>query len=104
MPKRTNIVLSNDPTFSPPNCLVFNNLKDALLSQDHETEIMIIGGAQLYAQTINMADKLYLTIIDKYYDGDTFFPEYDLNKWQVLSNISKTHQNITYKHLILQRT
>ena len=47
-----------------------------------EEEIFIIGGAQIYSQALSLADKLYLTIVHRSYEGDTSFPEIDYSEWQ----------------------
>lgn len=54
----------------------------AAARQDHpETEIMIIGGASIYEQSVSLVDKMYLTIIDRDIDGDAFFPRYAASDW-----------------------
>ena len=53
-----------------------------IAAQDGQDEIFIIGGAQIYAQSLELADRLILTHVDKSYDGDAFFPEIDENIWQ----------------------
>ena len=48
-------------------------------------EIFITGGGEIYKQTLPVTDRLYLTLIHKDYDGDTFFPEFDWNDWAIIS-------------------
>ncbi len=75
LPHRQNIVLTRDDNFKAAGCLIAHSIDEALeLAGDGE--IFIIGGGQIYAQTIKLADKLYLTIIDKDAPADTFFPEF----------------------------
>jgi dihydrofolate reductase len=50
-----------------------------------ENEVFIAGGAQIYNQTIEYWDRLYITEIDAEYEGDVFFPEIDLEKWDLKS-------------------
>ena len=50
-----------------------------------DEEVFIIGGAQIYSQALAIADKLYLTIVHRDYEGDTSFPEIDYSQWQEVS-------------------
>lgn len=74
LPGRKNIVLST--TRSYENVDTFDSLEKALDVVKDEDEVFIIGGGELYRQTIELADELIITEIHKNYDGDTFFPEY----------------------------
>ena len=78
LPNRTNIVVDFDPDYKAEGCLVFNNLDEAIkkASEIEPEEVFITGGASIYKQTIDKVDRLYLTIIDKAFEADTFFPEY----------------------------
>jgi len=77
LPNRTNVVISRDPNLKIENVDVLPSLEKALEKYKNEKEIFIIGGGQIYTQAIDLADKLYLTIIDKIVeDADTYFPDY----------------------------
>lgn len=76
LPGRQNVVISRNKQFFAEGCDVVESLNAAINLLSDEVEIMIIGGGFLYSQTINKADKLYLTFIDLEIDGDTYFPEY----------------------------
>ena len=83
LPKRTNIVLSRDPTFAPNGAVVARTLDEAIQRARDVTnesdEAVVIGGAQIYALALPRADRLYFTLIDAEIDGDTFFPEFAAN-------------------------
>lgn len=81
LPKRPNIVLSRQPY--EYDGLIWQESFEAALSylQSH-SEIMLIGGGQLFKQYLPLADKLYLTIIQTELEGDTYFPQIDWNEWQ----------------------
>jgi dihydrofolate reductase len=83
LPKRTNVVLSRSELVIP-GAVCFTNLDDVLTEYAAEQEIMIIGGANLYAQTIARCSKMYLTYIDLDVAGDTFFPAFNLSAWQII--------------------
>lgn len=73
---RNNWVLSRDATFQAPGCRVFKDLQ-AALSEQEDGELMVIGGAGLYRQTLPLARRLYLTRVHASVEGDTWFPPFD---------------------------
>ena len=77
LPKRHNIIVSRNSDYSQEGCDVVGSLDEALRCAGDVEEVMIIGGGFLYQQTIDQADKLYLTFIDLDVDGDTLFPSYE---------------------------
>lgn len=83
LPGRTNIILTRHPQ-EYSGCLVYTSLEEVLETYQAEKEIFIIGGANLYEQTINLADRLYLTIINHQFEGDAYFPEWNKDEWEVL--------------------
>ena len=87
LPNRTNIVVTRQKNYSAPGAVVVNTIEEAISTakQKGEAECFIIGGAEIYRQTINLADKLYYTTIHHSFDGDAFFPELDLSKWKLIS-------------------
>ena len=84
LPKRTNVVITRgDTTFE--GCEVAHSLEEAIAMFPAEEEIFIIGGAQIYAQALPLADRLYLTIVHRNYEGDTSFPEINYSEWREVS-------------------
>jgi len=84
LPDRTNIVVTRQRHLSFPGCEVSYSIGDALViaKQNHEREVFIIGGGDIYRQVLDLADKMYLTEISAVLEGDTFFPKIDKNKWK----------------------
>jgi dihydrofolate reductase len=93
LPNRTNVIISRDPFFISSNCLVARSVKEALeMAFDNgEEEAFIIGGGQIYEQTKEMWDRLYLTEVDLKVEGDVFFPKLDFTEWTLRSQVD--HQN-----------
>lgn len=82
LPGRTNIILSRNPEYQRDGCLVFNDLKTALEKAcENAEEVFVIGGSDLYEAMLPAADTIYLTIINREFNGDAFFPEIDMNDW-----------------------
>jgi dihydrofolate reductase len=80
LPGRTNIIITRSENYRQAGCLVIHSLEEAIKGAQEidPEEVFVIGGGSIYAQAIDLADKLYLTIVDDVIeDADTFFPEYD---------------------------
>jgi dihydrofolate reductase len=84
LPGRTNIVLAKDQGYAAEGCVVVHSLDAALELAEKETdEAFIIGGGMVYALAMPVADRIYLTKVSGMFEGDTFFPEIDENKWML---------------------
>jgi len=76
LPGRRNLVISRQANLQLEGAEVFQSLSDAINAVNDVDEVMIIGGGNIYAQALPMADKLYLTFIDLDVEGDTRFPDF----------------------------
>lgn len=87
LPGRLNIVLSRDANLTIEGCSVVNSLESALslASKNNANEIFITGGAHLYNTFLKDADRLYLTLIDEIFEGDTYFPDYTKLHWKQIA-------------------
>ncbi len=82
LPGRQNIVLTRDPEYPAPGCVLAGSLEAAIASADGD-EIMVIGGAEIYALTLPLAKRLLITEVDtRVVDADVFFPALDRDGWQ----------------------
>jgi dihydrofolate reductase len=82
LPGRRNIVVTRRPDARWEGCEVAGSLEAALALAGDAPEVFVIGGAELYRLALPRADRLYLTLIDADYDGDTFFPDFDPADWR----------------------
>lgn len=91
LPNRTNIVITRNPDFSAPGVEVVASLDAAVELAEGVNEIngieetMVIGGAQIYAEALPKADRLYITHVHAEVHGDAYFPEVDLTQWQAIA-------------------
>jgi dihydrofolate reductase len=86
LPNRRNIVISRSKDLKIEGAEVYASLDHALIKLIDEIEVFIIGGAQIYAQALPVADRLYLTKIHAGFpEADAFFPEIDRKAWRELS-------------------
>ncbi|MDS4030587.1 MAG: type 3 dihydrofolate reductase [Candidatus Contendobacter sp.] len=83
LPGRRMIVLSRDLDYQAPGCMVARSLDEAVELADAAPEIMVIGGAALYRQTLPLADRLYLTRVEADVPGDVWFPEWNEEDWRL---------------------
>lgn len=84
LPGRTSIVITRQMDFRAEGCLIVHSLDEAIaLAQARgEQEAFVIGGAEIYAQAVPQADRLYLTFVDAAPEADAFFPEFAEADWQ----------------------
>lgn len=85
LPGRRNIVITTREDYDAPGCELAASIDAALDACADADEIMLIGGASLYRQTLSRADRLYITLIHHRFTGDTRFPEFDSKAWRVES-------------------
>ena len=108
LPKRTNIIISRDMFYIASGCIVAHSLEEALeiARRESETEAFIIGGGEIYRQSMHLLDKLYITDVDLEVDGDVFFPEFNESEWETVfvESHSKDEKNEhNYHFRVLER-
>jgi len=89
LPNRTNIVITRQADYKAPGAIVVNSLEEAIekAKTTGDNEIFIIGGAQIYEQSLKFTDRIYLTQIHHTFDGDAFFPQLNPNEWKEIERI-----------------
>jgi dihydrofolate reductase len=95
LPNRHNIIVTRDTKFKEPiGTYVYHSLDDVIHEykqyNDNQNELFIIGGADVYLQALLHADKIYLTVINHYFDkADVYFPQINLKDWKVTQNVKQ---------------
>lgn len=84
LPGRTTVVVTRQRDYAPEGVRVAHSLEQALALAPGD-EVFLAGGADLYRQAMGHVRRLYLTRIDRDYEGDTFFPEVDLSGWRLVA-------------------
>lgn len=102
LPDRRNIVITRDSGYFVAGLVIVHSLEEALGLVQNEEEVFIIGGGQIYRETIGLADKLYLTIVEGSPKADTFFPDYSDFKKVILEEAHES-DGIKYKFLDLEK-
>ena len=83
LPGRRMIVVTRDVNYKADGCDVAHSVEDAinLARERGESEVFICGGAEIYARSIEIVDRMYLTLVEAEVVADTFFPEFDDREW-----------------------
>jgi dihydrofolate reductase len=106
LPHRTHIVVSRDPAFEAPGGFVVHSLQEAIDFAGDADEIMVVGGAMLYALALPVASRLYLTHIHRCFPGDVRFPAFEAGEWSEVSrerHESDGRNPYPYSFVTLQR-
>jgi len=108
LPGRDNIVLTRDPDYKAPGCKIAYSLQEALLLAENSPlgkrtkEVMICGGVSIYKQYLPRTDRMYLTTIEGDFEGDAFFPEFNMKEWEEKERISyEADENNPYRYSFL---
>lgn len=86
LPNRVNVVITRNSDYQAPGCVVAHSLEEALILSERDSEIFIFGGAELYAQTLTIADRMYLTLVHAVVSGDTYFPDINWDDWHEVAH------------------
>ncbi|MDE3839286.1 dihydrofolate reductase [Bacillus methanolicus] len=107
LPGRENIVITRQNDFQCDGCTVLHSVQELVdYAAEKNKEVFVIGGAEIFKQILPFADRLYLTQIYDRFEGDTFFPELNMEEWELLSQekgIKDEKNPYDYEFLIYHR-
>lgn len=105
LPGRRNIVISRNREYAAAGCEVAASLEAALEAcRNGSDEVFIIGGAQIYAEALPLAQRLYLTEISRDFEGDARFPAFDRNRWRETSRErQRTPEGLAFDFAVYDR-
>ena len=86
---RNNIVVTRSPDWTRAGCHAAHSLEAALAAVHEREDAFVIGGTQIYALALPIASRLYITEIERDFEGDTFFPQFDCSRWREVSRESR---------------
>jgi len=84
LPNRTHVIITRQKEYQPENTIVVNSLEKALLVSKDDEQPFIIGGGEIYTLGMEVADVIELTRVHGTVEADTFFPEIDESKWELV--------------------
>ena len=108
LPNRTTIIITRNKNYFKEGCLIANSLEQAIEISKEEAQVFIIGGAQIYKETIakNLAQQLDITLVHKDFEADVYFPEIDFKIWKevVRENFKADEKNkLDYSFISYQK-
>lgn len=107
LPGRENVIVTRNQEFKAEGCVVLHDIAQIkMFADNHEEEVFVIGGAEIFKEILPFTDRLYITEIHEIFEGDTFFPEIDENEWDEIStnpgNIDEKNR-FAHDFIILQK-
>ncbi len=91
---RENIVITRSPDWTRSDCHAAHSLEAALAAVRARQDAFVIGGAQIYALALPIASRLHITEIERDFEGDAFFPEFDRSRWRETSRESRVLEGV----------
>ena len=88
LPGRTNVVITSLKNFVAEGAVVVHSLSAAIKVAENDSEIFIFGGGRVFQEALPAVEKIYLTVVHKTIDGDTFFPELNKDEWKEIERSS----------------
>ena len=96
LPDRKNIIVTRNPAYQAPGCVVVGSIEDAFKAAtknhdndyDHDDEVFVIGGGDIYKLALPYANTMYLTFVDAEREADAFFPEFEEKEWHIIQEES----------------
>ena len=104
---RLNIVVTKDPNYQARGAMVVSKFEKALeIAREHRAtygnEVFIAGGGEVYRQTLDLVDRIYLTLIHQDFEGDAFYPVDQLKDFQEIKRDNRS-EPVSYSFLVLER-
>jgi dihydrofolate reductase len=97
LPNRTHVIITRNKDYKAEGCIIVNSIEQAIEATPANEDVFIIGGAEIYQQSMNSSTKIELTRVHQNFEADAFFPELNENDWELVH--SQYHPK-DEKHLI----
>ena len=110
LPNRANIIITRDQNYQVEDAIVVHSAEEAIREAEKissDQELMVIGGSEIYKEFLPRANRIYLTMIDGMFEGDAFFPEYDITEWKEISyeeHEMDAKNPYDYRFVVLERS
>lgn len=107
LPNRTNIILTSDRDYQVEGCYIYNSIEDVLNEYGlyaESSEVFVIGGSQIYEAFLPHADRMYITYIDHEFEGNAYFPSYEITEWELVQNLkAESSYSFDYYYQVYNR-
>ncbi len=85
LPNRTHVIITRQKNYNPKGTIVVHSLKEAIEAAKNDSQPFIIGGGEIYKQSLDVADKIELTRVHGTFEADTFFPDINEDEWELVN-------------------
>ena len=103
LPNRKNIIITRDKNYKAGGCIVVHSAEEALKAAQGNKEVMVIGGEQIFREFLPRASKMYLTFIEKEFEGDAYFPKYNKGEWKEVHKEEQKSANYKFVFVSFER-
>lgn len=104
LPGRIKVIITRNKNYKAEGCLVVHSIEEAFLKSSEDNEVFVIGGEEIFRETLSVADRIYLTEIHKHFEGDAFMPEINRHEWVETEMERRTeHPDFDYSYITLDR-
>jgi dihydrofolate reductase len=104
LPGRITVIVTRNTNYKLEGALIAHSLESAVEMCKNDDEVFVIGGAELYQDSLKIADRLYITEVDLTVNGDAFFPEFDLDLWRETSReVNTSAQGLLFGYITYTR-
>lgn len=106
LPNRRHLVITRNKEYQKEGAIVVHSLDEALLKAQNDPQPFVIGGGEIYNLAIDSAEKIELTRVHGTFEADTYFPEIDMDKWQLISEVKHEKDekhNYSFSYLTYER-
>lgn len=101
LPNRLNVILTSDKNYKQEGCLIYHTMEDIVSDFSDDGEVFIIGGGEIYKLFLPFINRIYVTLVDGEYKGDTYFPKYNKDGWNMF--YQEKMINFTYQTWIKKK-
>jgi dihydrofolate reductase len=106
LPNRNNVIITKNGEYTAEGCIVVHSVEEAA-AQFKDEEVFVIGGAEIFRLFMPIVDRLYITLIEFEFEADTFFPDFDIEEWSLVSSedgVTDDKNPYTYTFLVYEKT
>ncbi len=105
LPGRTNIILSRNKDFKVKDCITVTTMDEAInfSKKNGETELMVIGGAEIYKEALPLANRIYLSKVEFKGEADAYFPEFNEKDWKVILETKHSGDTVPWTFKVIER-
>ena len=103
LPGRKTVIVTRQDDYQAPGAIVVHSIADAIGVCKDDDEAFVIGGAEIFRETVPLADRIYLTEIHANFEGDVFFPDWKKKEWKEIKRCNERQGDLEYDFVTYER-